>query len=149
MRRLQRRLLLAGLILTGLLPRLGLNAAALVSATSLKCESRVNPLGLDTPEPRLSWILVSERRGERQTAWQILAASTAGKLAHNQGDVWDSGKVLSADSLNLSYAGPSLREEQAVFWKVRVWDSADRVSDYSEPARFETALLSPSDWRAT
>ena len=29
----------------------------------LKCEYRVNPLGLDTPQPRLSWLL--ESRGQR------------------------------------------------------------------------------------
>src|ERR1017187_5425294 len=43
----------------------------------LKCEYRVNPLGLDTPQPRLSWLLESPRRGEKQTAYQVLAASTA------------------------------------------------------------------------
>ncbi|HEX7569560.1 MAG TPA: family 78 glycoside hydrolase catalytic domain, partial [Verrucomicrobiae bacterium] len=148
MRILQRRLFLGWLILIGLLPQLALAANAAISATTLKCESRSNPLGIGTSAPRLNWVLASERRGEAQTAWQVLAASTADRLARNQGDLWDSGKVLSADSLNVIYAGQPLCSAQSVFWKIRVWDREGGASSYSEPAQFETALLSSNDWHA-
>ena len=139
---------LSGLILLGSwLPPCGAPAAAL-TATALQCESRTDPLGLDTAAPRLSWVLASERRGEAQTAWQVLAAATAARLARDKGDLWDSGKVRSADSLGVVYAGQPLRSAQRVFWKVRVWNRAGRPSAYSAPAQFETALLSSNDWRA-
>src|ERR1039457_5909730 len=71
----------------------------------LKCEYRVSPLGLDTPQPRLSWLLESAERGQRQTAYQVLAASTAAQLAKDKGDIWDSGKVSSGTSVQMVYGG--------------------------------------------
>ncbi|TAN35906.1 MAG: hypothetical protein EPN23_10215, partial [Verrucomicrobia bacterium] len=58
----------------------------------LKCESAVSPF-IDLREPRLSWRLDDPRNGAAQTAYRILAASSAEKLARNEGDLWDSGKV--------------------------------------------------------
>jgi len=144
---LHREFLLGWILIGGLLPVSAL-AAADLSATALQCEWRVNPLGIDTRVPRLSWRLESGKRGAKQTAWQVLAATTRDRLAADQGDLWDSGKVLTPDSLNVVYAGQPLQSSQAVCWKVRVWDAAGRPSNYSEPARFETALLAPADWRA-
>ena len=86
----------------------------------LKCEYRVNPLGLDAPQPRLSWVLESSERGQRQTAYQVLAATSADQLSKGKADLWDSGKVSSADSIHVAYAGQPLRAGQRVFWQVRV-----------------------------
>jgi alpha-L-rhamnosidase len=114
----------------------------------LKCEYRVNPLGLDTPQPRLSWLLNSSERGQRQTAYQVLAASSPELLAKGKGDLWDSGKVASGDSVQVVYGGQPLRPGQRVYWKVRAWDRHDRPSGYSPVAWWEMGLLSPADWRA-
>lgn len=141
--------ILAGLLFFGVLTGADIVAATgAVKATSLQCEFRVNPLGVDTRQPRLSWTLESRRRAERQSAWQVLAASTADKLDREEGDLWNSGKGDSTESLNVDYCGQPLRSGQRVFWKVRVWDRDGRASDYSRLAWFETALLAPEDWQA-
>jgi alpha-L-rhamnosidase len=119
-----------------------------VAVSNLRCEYRENPLGLDTTQPRFGWQLTSDHRAEFQTAYQILAASSSAKLAHGDADVWDSGKVASGESVHVVYAGKTLRSGQRVWWMVRVWDAAGRPSEFSEPAWFEMALLSPDDWKA-
>ena len=65
---------------------------------------------------------MAKSRGERQTAYQILVASSAERLANDQGDLWDSGQVESDETIHIPYAGQRLRSSQQVFWKVRVWD---------------------------
>lgn len=105
-------------------------------------------MGLDTPQPRFGWQLTSDHRAEFQTAYQILAASSSAKLARGEADVWDSGKVASGESVHVIYAGPPLQSGQRVWWKVRVWDAAGRASEFSQPAWFDMALPSPTDWRA-
>jgi len=126
----------------------GLDTRAGVIVENLRCELRANPLGIDCPQPRLAWMLRSDHRAETQTAYHVLAASRPGILAREEGDLWDSGKVLSHDSIHVLYAGKPLRSGQRVWWKVRVWGTADQPSEFSEPAWFETALLEAEDWRA-
>jgi alpha-L-rhamnosidase len=115
---------------------------------ALKCEYCFNPLGIDTPQPRLSWILTTDRRGEKQTAYEIVAASSLVKLGNGEADLWESGKISTAESINTIYAGRPLYSGQRVFWKVRVWDSSGEISGFSKPAWFEMAMLSPKDWQA-
>ena len=112
------------------------------------CEQRENPLGVDVPRPGLSWILESSQRGERQTAYQIIAASSASLLNQNTGDLWDTGKVMSDDTIQIPFAGKPLQSGEQVFWKVRVWDASDRVSDWSPDATWTMGLLEPAAWKA-
>jgi alpha-L-rhamnosidase len=114
----------------------------------LRGEYRENPLGIDTPHPRLSWILRSSRRGEMQTAYEIIASSSAEKIARGEADLWNSGKVPSASSIHVIYEGKPLISGQRVWWKVRAWDATGEVSPWSEAAWFEMALLTPADWHA-
>jgi alpha-L-rhamnosidase len=79
--------------------------AAAVSIGDLNCESRHNPVGIDVPRPQLNWIIESDRRGELQTAYQVLAASTRELLAANKGDLWDRGRVASNATAQVEYAG--------------------------------------------
>jgi alpha-L-rhamnosidase len=118
------------------------------SVSGLRCEYAKNPLGVDAPHPRLSWVLASGERGQRQSAYQILVASTQSKADAGQGDLWDSGKVASSQSTQVPYQGNALRSRQQCFWKVRSWDRQGRASAYSETARWEMGLLSKSDWQA-
>jgi hypothetical protein len=131
-----------------LLLLLSLPAAAL-DPYSLECEARSNPVGIDTARPRLGWKLKSPIPGDTQTAYQILAATSLEKLATGQADLWDSGRVASRDTLSISYSGAALQPFQRVFWKLRVWDAAAQPSSYTQPASFTTALLNPSQWRAS
>ena len=119
-----------------------------LTVVHLCCENSVNPLGIDTPTPRLSWELASKLRGQRQSAYQILAAASANALTNSIGDLWDSGWVTNNETLGVVYQGRSLKSSQEVFWKVRVRDQNGRTSDWSPPARWEMGLLSPSDWQA-
>jgi alpha-L-rhamnosidase len=114
----------------------------------LRCEYRENPLGIDETHPRLSWIMKSSERDQRQTAYQILVASTLTKLRAGEGDLWDSGKVASDKSILLPYAGKSLPSHQECFWKVRAWDRDDKPTAWSEPAHWSMGLLAASDWKA-
>ncbi|MFI8872730.1 alpha-L-rhamnosidase [Streptomyces sp. NPDC055243] len=105
-----------------------------------------HPLGLDVPRPRLSWPLTSTKEGQAQTAYQVRVASAPGRIA--EPDVWDSGKVASSDSVLVPYAGPDLTSRTRYYWSVRVWDSAGRASEWSEPSWWETGLLAAKDWTA-
>lgn len=114
---------------------------------NLRCEYAVNPLGIDVAQPQLSWVIESDRRGYRQSAYRILVAATLEKLQKDQGDLWDSGKVESAQSINVPYAGSALQSGQRCFWKVSVWNHNGNQSQWSEPAWWEMALLSSSHWQ--
>ena len=61
---------------------------------NLRTEYKVNPV-IDSPKPRFSWELTSTKRGQNQTAFQIMIASSAGLLAVNKADIWDSKKINS------------------------------------------------------
>ena len=116
--------------------------------TGLRCEYLSGPLGIDLEHPRLSWVIESERRGEQQTGYRVLVASTAELLAGDKGDMWDSGRVKSDRTINVVYAGKPLKARQQCFWKVRIWDKAGKPSAWSTQARWEMGLLKPQDWRA-
>jgi hypothetical protein len=118
--------LLAALLLA---PLAALHAA---DAANLRCEYQNNPLGIDVEKPQLSWVMEdggqkTEDRGRKQTAYQILVASTPELLAKDKGDLWDSGKVESDQSIHVEYAGKPLESQMRCFWKVRVWTSRTEV----------------------
>ncbi|MBN1509624.1 MAG: glycoside hydrolase family 78 protein [Sedimentisphaerales bacterium] len=117
-----------------------------VQVTDLRCEYLVDPLGIDVARPRLSWRMQSLWRGQKQTAYQILVASDAGMLKEGQADLWDTGKVVSDQSIHVIYAGTPLPSRTRCHWKVRIWDGDDKVSAFSEPAVWEMGLLTPEDW---
>jgi hypothetical protein len=117
----------------------------------LKTEDGVNPLGIDARSPQLSWILQPHSRLDRglgQSAYRILVASSPQILDRNQGDVWDSGKVLSSITFNVPYAGQSLLSLQTYYWKLAVWDQSGHESNWSQPARWTTSFLRPEGWTA-
>lgn len=114
----------------------------------LRCEYQTDPLGIDVRTPRLSWILCSGERGQCQTAYQVLVSSSRDLLDRNEGDLWDSGKVVSDRSILVSYAGKPLISRLQCHWKVRVWDKDGRQSPWSTPARWTMGLLNPEDWQA-
>ena len=114
----------------------------------LRCEYRANPVGMDIRQPRLSWKLVSNQRGQKQTAYQVLVAGTRAALDAEAGDRWDSGKTKSDRSIHVVYAGQPLTSRAQCFWKVRVWDESGKQSDWSPAAQWTMGLLEPSDWQA-
>jgi alpha-L-rhamnosidase len=167
------------------LPLATLNAA---EVTDLRCEYLKAPLGIDVEKPRLSWKLETGNwkletgnrkpetgslkletgnrkleRGIKQTSYQILVASSRDLLAKDQGDLWDSGKVESDQSVNVEYAGKPLTSGMRCFWKVRVWSLTSDLrlpavaqrakegspisSSWSEPSLWTMGLLNPAGWQ--
>jgi len=119
-----------------------------LTPSELTCEYAVNPLGIDVSQPRFGWVLKSSRRGQLQSAYRILVAGTERQLASDVGDMWDSGKVESGQSLHVAYQGKALASGVKCWWKVRVWDKQGRPSSWTQPATFEMGLLNKSDWQA-
>ena len=117
-----------------------------LAPVELTCEYARNPLGVDTLEPRFTWELTSRRRGQLQSAYQLLVSDSEERLRADRGDKWDSGKVASHNSVNVPYGGSPLTSGERCWWKVRCWDKHGHPSDYSAPASFEMGLLEQSDW---
>jgi len=119
-----------------------------VNVTALTCENQINPSGIDILNPSLSWIIESKNRGEKQTAFQVLVATSSDLLNKNQGDLWNSEKQKSEQSILVKYAGKPLETGVHCYWKVRVWDKDGNLSKWSEPAQWSMGLLKPGDWKA-
>ncbi|WP_142785507.1 alpha-L-rhamnosidase [Changchengzhania lutea] len=113
----------------------------------LRTEYRKNPLGLDIPIPRFSWVLIGEGRNRTQTSYRILIATSKENLLKNTADVWDSGKISSNATNQIVYDGVLLESNTTYHWKVKVWDETDRESEWSEPAFWSMGLLKFSNWK--
>lgn len=118
-----------------------------LKVTAPRTEYAVNPLGIDVRKPRLSWKISSNRRGIIQSGYRIRAAGSESDLTSGRNLIWDSGRVTSADSINLVYGGPDLRSGQRVWWQAQVWDNSGSASGWSAPAWWEMGKL--SDWKAS
>ncbi len=127
---------------------IGLGAAALAapsavppSVAGLRCEYKVDPLGIDVAEPRLSWQLQSSGRGAVQSAYQV-------QVTRDGKAVWDTGRVAASTSVHVPYGGQALESSRRYAWRVRVWDGSGKASAWSAPASWEMGLLKPEDWTA-
>ncbi|MGO8838286.1 MAG: family 78 glycoside hydrolase catalytic domain [Limisphaerales bacterium] len=141
----ERSLLTAAMMTLGwLVPA---SQAEILQPVALRCEYRVAPMGIDEAQPRLTWRVEADRRGARQSAYQILVASSLEMLAKNSGDLWDSKKVAGSQTVNIVYAGQPLASGRQCFWKVCVWDEAGQ-RQWSAPSSWTMGLLQPEDWKA-
>ena len=143
----KRKILAMGLL--GLLCCSALQAASELVPTQLRCEYLTNPLGIDELKPRLSWQGAPTdptTRGLMQSAYQIVVASSPELLAKDQGDLWDSGKVVSGQSTHVPYAGKPLVSLQHCVWKVRVWTQNGEA--WSEPSAWTMGFLKDEEWNA-
>jgi len=138
-------------VLLGCFMAIQANARPIIQASGLApgnlgCEYLVNPLGIGTTKPRLSWTVQSNQRGQVQSAYRILVASNLKLLGKDMGDLWDSGKVASDRSNQIVYQGAPLKSRVRCYWKVRVWDKQGQPSAWSERAGWTMGLLDPNDW---
>jgi alpha-L-rhamnosidase len=119
-----------------------------VAPTELQCEYLTEPIGIDVSTPRFGWQLFDSKhvRGQRQTAYHILVASSVDKLTETEADIWNSGKINSPESVFTPFEGKKLRSSKAYFWKVQVYDKDGNPSEWSEPARFVTGILDSVEW---
>lgn len=133
------------LIISLLLPLLT-QAAGTVTVTALRTEQMVNPMGLDTATPRMSWQLESDQKNVMQTAYHLLVASSPELLAQDKGDLWDSGKVSSDASQWIPYRGTTLKSNQRAYWKVKSYTTCGETA-WSAPARWSIGLLKEAHWK--
>jgi alpha-L-rhamnosidase len=113
----------------------------------LRVDELKTPLGIDDPAPRFSWQLHDPARGAKQTAYELQVASRLELLEPDKADVWDSGRIDSAQSLNVRYTGPALQPSTRYFWRVKVWDAAGKPYPESASSWWETGLLQQENWR--
>ena len=97
---MQRAIAIAAILLAG--------PAGAATVGDLRCEFLVDPQGIDVATPRLGWTIDSDLRGDAQTAYQVLVASAPQMLDRGVGDLWNSGKVESSESTQVSYLGQPL-----------------------------------------
>ena len=135
-------------VAANILAILFLVSAAQATPVHLRCNSVENPIGIDAATPQFSWQSNNTERNWRQAAYQVLVASSAEKLTAGLGDVWDSGKMKSGESVGIAYAGPKLTARTRYFWAVRVWDEKGTLSQSKGAAWWETGLLDAANWKA-
>ncbi|RXK87456.1 alpha-rhamnosidase [Filimonas effusa] len=122
-----------------------LTVKAQINLRNLRCEMLVNPLSVTAENPRLSWEIVGKERGLKQEAYEILVASDPAKLAAGEGDLWNSGKVETDNSVYIAYQGKRLASNKACYWKVRVYTNKG-LTEWSGPAQWGTGLRYYKDW---
>ena len=113
----------------------------------LSCEYMRNPIGIDVDKPRLGWKLCSDLRNEYQLAYQIIISRNRKSITINIGDDWDTGRIESAQSTQVVFPGKKLNSCTRYWWKVRVWDKNQEVSEYSEEAFWEMGILNNEEWK--
>ena len=136
---------IALLLLVPFLPLLYVAGAPNFTPANLRCEYLSNPLGIDTPNPRLSWLLKDERYGARQTAYQILIGTDSISVVKGNGSLWNSEKINS-DNMLVSYSGKQLQAFTKYYWSVKVWDE-DGSGSQTVTASFETGMMDMKNWK--
>jgi len=111
---------------------------------TLKCEHLFNPLGIDNPHPRFSWMIEDKRIGAKQTAFQLFVDTDSVNVVENKGQYWDTGKIIS-ESILETYAGKPLNPFTKYFWKLISWNQHG-IPTTSEIATFETGVMQISNW---
>ena len=118
-----------------------------ITVSKQTTEYRINPLGLENTNPYLSWQLMSNENGVRQTAYQILVSDDSLALISDKANVWDTKRVSSEQSVNIVYKGKPLQATHSYYWKVRVWDNSGNASGWSAVNKWQMGLLNTADWK--
>lgn len=132
-------------VLTVLIFYIGSLAAA-VKVGGLTVERLERPLGLESEEPMLSWVITSDERGVMQTGYHVLVASAPDRLEPGKADLWDSGKVESGQSVLVPYSGKALTSGKRYFWKVRVHTNKGE-SKWSDASEWGMGPMGETRWR--
>ncbi|MFZ0746908.1 MAG: family 78 glycoside hydrolase catalytic domain [Terracidiphilus sp.] len=113
----------------------------------LRVDNLKTPLGIDDLAPRFSWWLEDEARGARQSAYEVTVATNAELLSEGKANIWDSGRIEGAQSLNVKYGGPAISASTRYLWRVKAWDASGKAYTESETSWWETGLLTQDAWR--
>lgn len=125
----------------------GYSQAREIKVYGITCEYKKDPIGVDSPHPRLSWKISADSKDVLQTAYEIRVASDA-KGLQGKNIYWNSGKIGNGASVHIPYNGKELKSGERYFWQVRIWDNKGNVSPWSEVNFWEMGLLLVGDWKA-
>jgi len=117
-----------------------------IKIKNLSCEYKENPLGIETNSPRLSWQLISKSRNQVQSAYRIIVSDNPDGFENVKNKIWDSGKKLSDQSIQIEYKGLPLKSAKKYYWKVMIWDGNGHPTSWSPVAFWQMGLLTPKDW---
>lgn len=115
---------------------------------NLRCEYLVNPLGVDSPHPRLSWMIADNRQGASQTAYQIIVGMDSAEVSKGTGKAWATAKIISADILT-TYQGKGLQPFTKYYWRVVTWDKNVVKATPSAISSFETGMMGMGNWKGS
>ncbi|NWJ52317.1 MAG: family 78 glycoside hydrolase catalytic domain [Bacteroidetes bacterium] len=118
-----------------------------LTISNLRCEHKINPIGIQNQQPHLSWQIQSNKRNQTQSAYRILVADSQEKLNTNNGNIWDSKKVKANESISVVYTGKTLESAKHYYWKVQIWNQQGVASKWSIIASWQMGLLSSTDWK--
>jgi len=119
-----------------------------LTVTSLKTDYKTDPLGIDNPQPKLSWVIQSDQMNTMQDSYEIRSALSLKDLRRGNNLLWTTGQVSSSQSIHVKYGGPPLSSFQRVYWQIRIRDNHGKKSDWSEPAFWEMGIMKDTDWEA-
>lgn len=114
----------------------------------LRCEYNLNPVGVQTSSPRFSWELGGAGQNRRQVAYRIVVSENESDVLSGLGFLWDSGRVDSAETFHVAYAGKPLLSGHRYYWAVSSWDQEGQQYKADVTAYFEMGILSPDKWTA-
>ena len=100
-------------LLAGWLP-----LGAVTVLKNLQVEYQTNPLGIDVSQPRFNWQMESDRYGACGQAYRLWVADSPEQLAAGR-YIYDSGKVLSGESVGVVYQGKALQPSTRSYWMNR------------------------------
>jgi alpha-L-rhamnosidase len=112
----------------------------------LQCEWQTEPLAVQTDSPRFNWT-INAAAGIRQAAYRVIVSSGKQGMVRHAGDMWDTGRTNSSNTIQVTYSGKPLTPSTLYYWAVETW-GADSASHWSTAATFETGMLRQVDWTA-
>lgn len=121
------------------------NVRAQCLPIQLQSEYLNDPVGLDTPQPRLRWKMQDDRKGAVQQAYRIWVGTNKSEVEQGKGNFWETGRVEGDEQL-IVYSGRPLQPFTRYFWRVQLWDKNDKAGAPSETASFETGMMDISNW---
>ena len=104
---------------------------------NLKTEYLINPLGIDSVHPNLTWNIIGDGI-EKQKAFEIIYKVNNGE-----------GKKINKQTSSVHYQfEEALKSRDFVTWKLRIQNEKDVWSNYSKESFFSIGLLNKNDWTA-
>ncbi|RIJ77549.1 hypothetical protein D1871_06555 [Nakamurella silvestris] len=124
-------------------------APSALAPTQLRVGGQAADALVGSTRPTFGWAPQDSGRAQSQTAYQLRLAEVPADHGQARTDVWDSGRISSADSTGVEYGGPALVADHTYEWSVRTWNADLQVSPWSQAQRFDVGLLAVGDWSAS